>query len=77
LKKKKRDMEIEFRVSRIGFIPHVETFFVRSQEKECPPELINILVHKIHAELRQDRNIREFHFPFKHCPANVRIEIIE
>lgn len=70
-------MEVEFRVNRVGVIPHVETFFVRSQEKACPPELINILVHKVHAELRQDSNVREFNFPFKHCPTRVRIEMIE
>ena len=57
-------------------IPHVESFMIRSQTKLCPPELIDILKHKIHADISKNPELREFHFPFPECPTNVTIEII-
>jgi len=68
-------MDIHFVVHKGDILPTVESFLVLRQTKACPPQLINLLVHKIHQDLAKDGSLRQFYYPFKICPTHVTIEL--
>jgi len=70
-------MEINFAVKKGEILPNVESFMIKSQEKPYPPEIFNILVHKIISDVSLNPSIREFTYPFKSCPVKVSLSIIE
>lgn len=69
-------MDIHYIVRKGEILPFIESFYVRHQNSPCPPNVLDVLNHKIIAEVSKDDTIQSFQFPFPSCPINVTIEII-
>jgi len=70
-------MEVHFVVKKGEILPNVETFMIKSQSAPCPPEIFTVLVHKIIADLSQKPNIRELNYPYKFCPIQATLDVID
>jgi hypothetical protein len=69
-------MEIHYTVRTGDVLPYIETFMIKNQTNPCPPAIIEILRHKIIADLSQNPAMREFVFPFKGCPVRATLDMI-
>lgn len=70
-------MDIHYVVRRGEVLPYLESFVITRQAAPCPPNILDILNHKLIALVSEDPKIREFDFPFKTCPIHVTLDVLQ
>jgi hypothetical protein len=70
-------MEVHFIVKKGEILPNIESFMIQTQKNPCPPEIFNILVHKIISDFSKNPSIRNLDYPFKFCPIKATIEVVD
>lgn len=67
-------IDITYTVRLGGDLPEIESLLVTRQDVPCPPAVLDVLYHKIIADLSLNSDLREFTFtPFRFCPIQVTI----
>lgn len=57
-----------------GVLPEIESMLVTRQDIPCPPTVLDVLHHKIIADVSRDPDLRELTFtPFRLCPIRAVI----
>jgi hypothetical protein len=69
-------MDIHYVVRKGEVLPHIESFLVLRQTSPCPPNILEILHHKVIADLSQNPKLRKFDFPLKTCPIHVTLDVL-
>lgn len=69
-------MDIHYTVRLGEVLPYIESFLVTRQATACPPHVLDVLQHKIRADVSKNPDLREFDFPFKMCPIHVTIDVL-
>lgn len=71
-------MDIHYTVRTGNVLPYIESFRVTRQTEACPPGVIQVLQHKILADISKNPHLREFTFAPKHsCAIHVTIDIVQ
>lgn len=69
-------MEIHYVVRTGNVLPYIESFVVTRQATPCPPGIIEVLQHKIIADVSKNPTLKEFDFPFPKCPIHVTLDVL-
>lgn len=70
-------MDVHYNIRMGEVLPHIESFLVKDQTMPCPPGILEILQHKLLADIAKNPNLRELTFPFRNCPIHATINILQ
>lgn len=70
-------MDIQYRVRTGEVLPWIESMWVTRQTEPCPPGVLEVLHHKIIADVARDATLREITFtPFGACTIRAALEVV-